>query len=117
VGRGEWERHREAPFTVRPTGSIAYKLALVAAGLADATWTVSPRHEWDVAAGTALVLAAGGEVVTPAGDPPRFNRRRPLLPGIAAANRLLLAALPLAGEPAARGEPPSPARGRGARGE
>ena len=94
VGRGEWERYRDAPFTVLPTGSIAYKLARVAAGLADATWTASPRHEWDVAAGTALVLAAGGEVRTPAGEPPSFNRRRPLLPGIAAANPRLLAELP-----------------------
>lgn len=95
VGRGEWERYREAPFEVVPTGSIAYKLARVAAGLADATWTASPRSEWDVAAGTALVLAAGGDVRTPDGGVPSFNRPRPLLPGIAAANRALLPLLPV----------------------
>jgi len=29
-------------------GSVAYKL--VAAGFADATWTLVPKNEWDVAA-------------------------------------------------------------------
>ena len=93
VARGDWERWRDAPFTVVPTGSIAYKLARVAAGLADATWTRSPRHEWDVAAGTALVFAAGGEVHTPDGAAPAFNRPRPLLPGLAAGHPRLLAEL------------------------
>ncbi len=41
-------------------GSVAYKLGLVGAGLADATWTLVPKHEWDVAAGAAIVLAGGG---------------------------------------------------------
>ena len=45
-------------------GSVAYKMALVAAGVADATWTLAPKHEWDVAAGVALVLAAGGRART-----------------------------------------------------
>ena len=30
--RGEWERFRDAPFTIRPMGSVAYKLACVAGG-------------------------------------------------------------------------------------
>ena len=38
------------------------RLALVAAGLADATWTLCPKHEWDSAAGVVLVLAGGGIV-------------------------------------------------------
>jgi len=82
TARGEWERFAEAPFSVRPTGSVAYKLGQVAAGLADATWTLVGKHEWDVAAGVALVLAAGGEVRTPDGARPRFNRRNPVLPGL-----------------------------------
>jgi myo-inositol-1(or 4)-monophosphatase len=85
VARGEWERFRDAPFTVRPTGSVAYKLALVAAGLAEATWTLRPKHEWDVAAGVALVLAAGGEVWLPGGAAPEFNRPCPRIPGLFAA--------------------------------
>jgi myo-inositol-1(or 4)-monophosphatase len=60
-------------------GSVAYKLALVAAGRADATWTLVPKHEWDVAAGVALVLAAGGAVRAGTPEEARFNRPRPLL--------------------------------------
>ena len=40
-------------------GSVAYKLARVACGLADATWTLVPKHEWDVAAGVALDPGGG----------------------------------------------------------
>ncbi len=83
--RGEWERFAGAPFAVRPLGSVAYKLGLVAAGLADATWTLTPKHEWDVAAGAALVRAAGGSVWLPDGSEPRFNRPQPRLPGLFAA--------------------------------
>ena len=93
VDRGEWERFRGAAFTVRPVGSVAYKLALVAAGLADATWTLVPKHEWDVAAGVALVLAAGGSVQTPDGSALRFNQRLPRLTGLVAETPGLLPAV------------------------
>jgi myo-inositol-1(or 4)-monophosphatase len=84
VQRGEWEAFRKAPITVQPTGSIAYKLARVAAGLADATWTLTPKHEWDVAAGVALVHAAGGFVECLDRSTPTFNNRSPLLSGLIA---------------------------------
>ncbi|HSR45607.1 MAG TPA: inositol monophosphatase family protein, partial [Acidimicrobiia bacterium] len=58
---------------------------LVAAGLADATWTLVPKHEWDVAAGAALVLAAGGVVLGLDGKPPEFNRPDPKMKGFVAA--------------------------------
>lgn len=74
VARGEWGQQGNETFRVVPVGSVAYKLALVAAGRADATWTLVPKNEWDVAAGTALVLAAGGEVRTAGWRRPRFNR-------------------------------------------
>jgi len=70
---------------VQPVGSAAYKLALVAAGFADATWTMWPKHEWDVAAGAALVLAADGEVWLPRGGHLRWNRPRPRFRSFAAA--------------------------------
>jgi myo-inositol-1(or 4)-monophosphatase len=82
--RGEWTRFERRQFTIRPTGSIAYKLALVAAGLADATWTLSPKNEWDVAAGVALINAAGARVSLPGGAPVQFNRKETLLPGLVA---------------------------------
>jgi myo-inositol-1(or 4)-monophosphatase len=85
VKRGEWERFAGAPFRVKPMGSVACKMGLVAAGLADATWTLVPKNEWDVAGGSALVKAAGGSVWTLEGDEPLFNRRKTLLRGLLAA--------------------------------
>jgi myo-inositol-1(or 4)-monophosphatase len=84
VRRGEWDQFRDGPIVVRPMGSVAYKMALVAAGLADATWTLTPKNEWDVAAGTALVIAGGGSVMYPDGSTPTFNNPDPLIPGLIA---------------------------------
>jgi myo-inositol-1(or 4)-monophosphatase len=84
VARGDWDCFRGAPFTTRPMGSVAYKLALVAAGKADATWTYTPKHEWDIAAGSALVDAAGGFVGNFDGSDLRFNSPKPLFPGLLA---------------------------------
>ncbi len=82
MDRGEWRRFEEAGFVVRPVGSVAYKLARVAAGLSDATWTLVPKNEWDVAAGVALVVEAGGHACLPDGSAPRFNRADTRLPGL-----------------------------------
>ncbi len=82
VKRGEWKRFSHSPFEILPMGSVAYKLALVAAGRADATWTLVPKSEWDVAAGVALVQFAQGLVLTTEGVPPAFNRKNPRLPGL-----------------------------------
>jgi myo-inositol-1(or 4)-monophosphatase len=59
--RGEWKKF-EKLHIIRPVGSIAYKMALVAAGLADATFSLGPKNEWDIAAGALLVTEAGGSV-------------------------------------------------------
>lgn len=83
VKRGQWEG-MPPTFAVTPMGSVAYKLARVAGGLTDATWTLVPKHEWDVAAGVALVLAAGGLVHTLDWGEPVFNQRVPLLSGLVA---------------------------------
>lgn len=90
VKRREWEGYREDLFTIRPTGSVAYKLGLVAAGLVDATWTLTPKHEWDVAAGVALVLAAGGAIVAGSPEEHRFNRETPKLSRLIASNADLI---------------------------
>jgi len=84
VRRGEWDHFQDGPITVRPMGSVAYKMGLVAAGLADATWTLTPKNEWDVAAGAALIAAAGGVVTYPDGSTPTFNNPDPLIPGLIA---------------------------------
>jgi len=85
--RGEWERFRDAGFAVKPVGSVAYKLALVAAGFADATWTLLPKHGWDVAAGAFLVEAAGGFASTLEGASLSFDRPDALIPDIVAGAR------------------------------
>lgn len=82
--RGDWDCFKNAPFVLRPKGSIAYKLALVSAGLADATWTLTGKSEWDIAAGVALVEAAGGFVAGLDGSPITFNHKVPLLSGLIA---------------------------------
>jgi myo-inositol-1(or 4)-monophosphatase len=82
--RGEWAQFEGKQFSIRPTGSVAYKLALVSAGLADATWTLSPKHEWDVAAGVALVISAGGTVACIRDGSLQFNQPKTLLPGLLA---------------------------------
>ena len=87
--RGDWTRFSSKEFSVRPMGSVAYKLALVAAGRCDATWTLSPKNEWDIAAGVALVNAAGGRVSSSDGQPIRFNREKTLLPGLIASGEAL----------------------------
>jgi len=84
VKRGEWKQFEDATFKVQAMGSVAYKLALVSAGLADVTFTLVSKHEWDVAAGAALVMAAGGFVCKPDGSELRCNQRDPLLPGLLA---------------------------------
>ena len=84
VKRGEWECFRDGRFVIRPVGSVAYKLALVAAGLAGATWTLTPKNEWDVAAGGALVEAAGGFVRSLANSPLTFNNETTTISGLLA---------------------------------
>lgn len=77
-------------FTVEPVGPLAYSLALVAAGRADATWSRSPKWEWDIAAGAALVAAAGGHASDWNGRPLRFNQWPPQAPGMLIATPALV---------------------------
>ena len=84
VKRGEWARFFSTPISVRNMGSVAYKLSLVGAGLADATWTLVPKNEWDVAGGAALVRAGGGRVFGTDGTDVVFNRADPLMDGFIA---------------------------------
>jgi myo-inositol-1(or 4)-monophosphatase len=87
IRRGEWDRFENGRFDVRPCGSVAYKLGLVAAGLADATWTLVGKSEWDVVGGTALVRAAGGMAGLADGSDPAFNQPRPVYPNYLAAGQ------------------------------
>ena len=89
VKRGEWKQFESAAFQFRPMGSVAYKLARVSAGLADLTFTLTPKNEWDVVAGAALVLGSGGFVRTLDNSEFRANNRNPLLSGLLAGGPFL----------------------------
>lgn len=56
-----------------PMSSIAYRLARVAAGDAVATLTLHGAQSWDIAAGHALLLGAGGELYDESGLPVRYS--------------------------------------------
>jgi myo-inositol-1(or 4)-monophosphatase len=92
TARGEWQVF-DGTMRVSPTGSVAYKLALVAGGKGDATFTRSPKSEWDIASGAALVLESGGTITDINGRAIRFNQRNVKLQGLVADNKLLHAAL------------------------
>ena len=81
TGRGEVEPFRSRVGQVRPVGSVAYKLALVAAGLGDLNVSVRPKNEWDVCAGDLLVCEAGGRMLDLEGRFRRYNQRDPLIRG------------------------------------
>ena len=93
VSSSEWRAGLNALETrlpIQPISSIAYKLGLVAAGLADGTFTANARFEWDVCAGVALVAAAGGVASLRDGSSIVFNQRNPRLGwGILAAGSAL----------------------------
>lgn len=77
ASRSEFKRGEWAPFAthhVMVIGSIAYKLALIAAGRADATFSLGPKSEWDIAAGILLVTEAGGYAGDCAGNSYVFNQ-------------------------------------------
>jgi myo-inositol-1(or 4)-monophosphatase len=83
--RGEFDAYAGA-FQVREVGSIAYKLARVAAGMSDVTWSLGPKNEWDIAAGVLLVEEAGGRATAPDGEAFRFNQAKTKVKGILAAS-------------------------------
>ncbi|MBI2565828.1 MAG: ADP-ribosylglycohydrolase family protein [Candidatus Schekmanbacteria bacterium] len=64
-----------APARFRPIPSIAYRLALVAAGDGEAAVSLNHPCGWDYAAGHALLRAAGGELCDESGAPVRYAVR------------------------------------------
>jgi len=75
---GKLEHYAPLFGELRPMGSIAWKLALVACGEADFNLSLKPKSEWDVCAGDFLVHEAGGGYVDFADRKLRYNQRDPL---------------------------------------
>jgi 3'(2'), 5'-bisphosphate nucleotidase len=60
---------RRWPGARREASGSALKFCRVAEGAADLYPRLGPTHDWDVAAGHAIVVAAGGSVIAPTGTP------------------------------------------------
>jgi len=89
IKRGEWRQFSADGVEIKAVGSVAYKLALVAAGRADVTFTLTPKNEWDIIAGAALVESAGGFVATLDKAQVTGNRRNPRISGLMACGAFL----------------------------
>lgn len=77
---GHLDDLEEAAGMLIPLGSIAWRMALVAAGRYDFTLSVHPLSEWDICAGHLVLAEAGGAVLLPDGSEPTYNRRETRLP-------------------------------------
>jgi myo-inositol-1(or 4)-monophosphatase len=73
--------------------SIAYRLALVAAGTCDGTVSLSKKSDWDIAAAHLLVHEAGGIVTTHDDSPLVYNLKTPRHTSVMSAGPALHAAL------------------------
>ena len=73
--RPVWNGSRVAPGRFMPLPSIAYRLARVAVGDGVGTVTLRPVNALDIAAGHALLLAAGGVLLAEDGTPVTYNER------------------------------------------
>ena len=80
---GRWagfDRHVQC----RPMLSIANALSMVAAGRVQATLTIEPENEWDLAAGTLLIEETGGTIADAEGQTLTFNQPTPRFHGVIA---------------------------------
>jgi len=90
VSRTEASKGELAAFDGRlplvPVGGMASKIAAVANGSADATFTLGTRHTWDVAAGVVILEEAGGIATLPCGSHIGFDPEAPSFRGFVASN-------------------------------
>ena len=71
-----WSEPPNSPWPVMQVesrSSIAYRMSLVASGRFDAAIVLSPKHDWDMAAGDVIVREAGGGVTAMDGQSLQFN--------------------------------------------
>ena len=62
------------PVHVENFSSIAYRVALVAAGRFDAMISLTTKRDWDMAAADMILTEAGGRLTGPDGQPLCYNR-------------------------------------------
>lgn len=94
AARGEVDPLRPHLREIREVGSVAYKLAVISAGMCDVNVSVQPKNEWDVCAGDLLVCEAGGRMLDLDGRERQYNQPDPLIRGgLVAGNKTLTDAL------------------------
>jgi myo-inositol-1(or 4)-monophosphatase len=79
--------------TAQWVNSVAYRLALVACGRGDATISLTPKAEWDLAAAAVIVEEAGGVITDHHGGPHGYNNENPKFPSLVASGLPLHPAL------------------------
>jgi myo-inositol-1(or 4)-monophosphatase len=57
--------------------SLAYRIAMVAEGVLDATFIKPHAHDWDIAAAELILTEAGGRLAEPSGSPPIYASADP----------------------------------------
>ena len=62
------------PMHIENFSSIAYRVALVAAGRFDAMISLTTKRDWDMAAADIILSEAGGQLVGTDGQPLTYNQ-------------------------------------------
>ena len=83
VKKGMWAPYKDF-FELTPVGSIAYKLALLAAGRSHGVISLKPKNLHDVCAGHAILRAMGGDVMDLNGEAIPYTTPDHLLTGVVA---------------------------------
>jgi len=76
IAHPAWSRSPNQPWPAmhcEQRSSVAYRMALVAGGTFDAALILSPKHDWDMAAGDLIVREAGGRVTDHQGNELKFG--------------------------------------------
>jgi myo-inositol-1(or 4)-monophosphatase len=91
IGISSTERHRDALAAALPgaesiaIGSLAYKLALIAAGRLDGYVSRRRAHDWDIAAAQLVMIEAGAVLTDAAGGGITYAQPEPWRQGLIAA--------------------------------
>ena len=83
--QGLWEAYTPYFKELIPIGSIALKLAMVAAHQTDMVASLKPKNEWDICAGNCIINEAGGKLIDLKGNSRKYNQANTLIePGLIA---------------------------------
>ena len=89
VSRSHLEARTKAYVDQLPVGKLepcgsSIKFCRLAEGAADLYPRLAPTHDWDIAAGHAILAAAGGKVVAPSGAPLVYGSNDLIIPAFVA---------------------------------